>query len=171
MSVRQILALIEEHFSIQLLTRITKPFFTRLLLLSNTSSRIMGYNMSTIYHYLDDNQKKAEEERKKEEESHNKLLEKIKQQKKADVNFEGFNGKLSDLVDGIRSIPNYNNLKGYVREKILPKNPGISYQKLSIKAGIHKGVALVILHDLYNDKLEEELKEIEEKEDPYHSYS
>ncbi len=171
MSVRHLSALIEERFRFHLFTNITKPFFTRLLLLSNTRSRIVGYDMSTIYHYLDDNQKKAEDERKKEEESHNKLLEKIKQQKKADVNFEGFNGKLSDLVDGIRSIPNYNNLKGYVREKIIPKNPGISYQKLSIKAGIHKGVALVILHDLYNDKLEEELKEIDEKEDPYNGYS
>ena len=76
------------------------------------------------------------------------------------VNFDGFDGKLQELIEGIRSIPNYNNIKGYIRDIILPEDPDISYEKLSIKAGIKKGVVLVILYDLYNDTLEEELKDL-----------
>jgi len=127
--------------------------------------------MSTMFDYLDSSQKKIKEDRKKERELNEKLLEKIKKQKKVDVNFAGFDGRLSELVDGIRTIPNYQNIKSFIRDKILPENPGISYKKLSVKAGIHKGVALVILYDLYNDKLEEELKEIEEENGFSYNYS
>jgi len=127
--------------------------------------------MSTIFDYLESNQRKAEEEKKKVKKLEKELHDKIKKQKKADVNFTGFDGRLSDLVEGIRSIPNYHNIKSFIRDKILPENPGISYKKLSIRAGINKGVALVILHDLYNDKLEEELKEIEEENGFDYNYS
>ncbi|NPD89250.1 MAG: hypothetical protein HGN29_11040 [Asgard group archaeon] len=119
--------------------------------------------MSTMFDYLDSSQKKIKEDKKKEKELNEKLLEKIKKQKKVDVNFAGFDGRLSELVDGIRTIPNYQNIKSFIRDKILTEDPGISYKKLSVKAGVHKGVALVILYDLYNDKLEEELHEIEEE--------
>jgi hypothetical protein len=127
--------------------------------------------MSTIFDYLEINQKKAEEEKKKVKKLEKELHDKIKKQKKVEVNFTGFDGRLSDLVEGIRSIPNYQNIKSFIRDKILPENPGISYKKLSIKAGINKGVALVILHDLYNDKLEEELKEIEEENGIDYNYA
>ncbi|MHA2309192.1 MAG: hypothetical protein ACXABJ_07940 [Candidatus Heimdallarchaeaceae archaeon] len=127
--------------------------------------------MSTMFDYLDSSQKKIKEDKKKEKELNEKLLEKIKKQKKVDVNFAGFDGRLSELVDGIRTIPNYQNIKSFIRDKILTEDPGISYKKLSVKAGIHKGVALVILYDLYNDKLEEELKEIEEENGLSYNYS
>ncbi len=119
--------------------------------------------MSTLYDYLGDKEEKLAEEKRKEKEDLKNLREKIKKQKFQDVNFGGFDGKLGLLIDGIRKIPNYNNIKGYIREKILPENPGISYKKLSSKAGIHEGVALVILYDLYNDKQEADIEEIEEK--------
>jgi hypothetical protein len=124
-----------------------------------------------MFDYLDSSQKKIKEDKKKEKELNEKLLEKIKKQKKVDVNFAGFDGRLSELVDGIRTIPNYQNIKSFIRDKILTEDPGISYKKLSVKAGIHKGVALVILYDLYNDKLEEELKEIEEENGLSYNYS
>ncbi|MCG3227540.1 MAG: hypothetical protein H7645_11535 [Candidatus Heimdallarchaeota archaeon] len=127
--------------------------------------------MSTMFDYLDSSQKKIKEDKKKEKELNEKLLEKIKKQKKVDVNFAGFDGRLSELVDGIRTIPNYQNIKSFIRDKILTEDPGISYKKLSVKAGVHKGVALVILYDLYNDKLEEELKEIEEENGFSYDYS
>ncbi|MCE7739139.1 MAG: hypothetical protein KAU62_10225 [Candidatus Heimdallarchaeota archaeon] len=117
--------------------------------------------MTTLYDYIGDKDKKVEEERIKEEQSYNAVLTKIQRQKRSNVNFTGFEGRLSDLIDGIRTIPNYNNLKGYIREKVLPDNPEISYEKLSLQTGIHEGVALVILYDLYNDKLEEELKDLD----------
>ncbi|MCE7747595.1 MAG: hypothetical protein GPJ51_04315 [Candidatus Heimdallarchaeota archaeon] len=120
--------------------------------------------MTTLYDYIGEKDKKVEEERIKEEESRNEFLTKMEKQKRLSVNFTGFDGRLSDLVDGIRTIPNYNNLKGYVRENVLPDNPEISYEKLSFKTGIHEGVALVILYDLYNDKLEEELKDLDEED-------
>ena len=116
-----------------------------------------------MYDYIGEKDKHSEEERIKEEKSYNDVLAKIKKQKRLNVNFTGFDGKLSELIDGIRTIPNYNNLKGYVRENILPENPEITYQKLSTKTGIHEGVALVILYDLYNDKLEEELKDLDDE--------
>ncbi len=120
--------------------------------------------MTTLYDYIGDKDKKVEEERIKEEESHNDFLTKIRKQKRLNVNFTGFDGRLSDLINGIRTIANYNNLKGYVRENVLPDNPEISYEKLSIKTGIQEGVALVILYDLYNDKLEEELKDLNDED-------
>ncbi|MHA1398020.1 MAG: hypothetical protein ACTSSG_05415 [Candidatus Heimdallarchaeaceae archaeon] len=126
--------------------------------------------MNTLYDYVGDKTEKLKKTEELEAESYKKLVEKNKRLIKQNVNFEGFEGKLSELIDGIRQIPNYQNIKGYVREKILPKNPGISYKKLSVKAGVHEGVALVILYDLYNDKLEAELKELEEQ-DMYYNYS
>jgi hypothetical protein len=60
-----------------------------------------------MFDYLDSSQKKIKEDKKKEKELNEKLLEKIKKQKKVDVNFAGFDGRLSELVDGIRTIPNY----------------------------------------------------------------
>ena len=119
--------------------------------------------MNTLQNYLGDNGTKEEEEKRRSAETLKELQEKIKKQKFQDVNFNGFDGKLGILIDGIRKIPNYNNIKSYIREKILPDNPGISYKKLSIKAGIHEGVALVILYDLYNDKQEADIEEIEDK--------
>ncbi|MHA1223182.1 MAG: hypothetical protein ACTSP3_07990 [Candidatus Heimdallarchaeaceae archaeon] len=126
--------------------------------------------MNTLYDYVGDKTEKLKKTEELEAESYKKLVEENKRLIKQNVNFEGFEGKLSELIDGIRQIPNYQNIKGYVREKILPKNPGISYKKLSVKAGVHEGVALVILYDLYNDKLEAELKELEEQ-DMYYNYS
>ena len=124
--------------------------------------------MTTLHDYIGDNEKKLEEERKREEELHTELLEQIQRKQKQDINFTGFDGKLSELVDGIRTIPNYNNLKGYIREKILPKNPNINYKKLSVLAGLHQGVALVIMYDLYNDKLEAEFNDLEDPTLDYH---
>ncbi len=119
--------------------------------------------MNTLQNYLGDNGTKQEDEKRKSAETLKELKEKIKNQKIQDVNFNGFDGKLEILIDGIRKIPNYNNIKSYIREKILPKNPGISYKKLSIKAGVHEGIALVILYDLYNDKQEADIEQIEDK--------
>ncbi|MCK5304775.1 MAG: hypothetical protein KAJ72_05960 [Candidatus Heimdallarchaeota archaeon] len=124
--------------------------------------------MTTLHDYIGENEKKLEEESKREAELHNELLEQIQRKQKQDVNFTGFDGKLSELVDGIRTIPNYNNLKGYIREKILPENPNINYKKLSIIAGLHQGVALVIMYDLYNDKLEAEFNNLEDPSLDYH---
>lgn len=124
--------------------------------------------MTTLRDYIGENEKKLEEERKKEADKHTELLAQIQLEKKQEVNFTGFDGKLSELVDGIRSIPNYNNLKGYIREKILPKNPNIGYKKLSILAGLNLGVALVIMYDLYNDKLEAEYNELQDPSLDYH---
>ncbi|MHA1346186.1 MAG: hypothetical protein ACTSVO_10850 [Candidatus Heimdallarchaeaceae archaeon] len=124
--------------------------------------------MTTLHDYIGENEKKLEDERKREAELHTELLEQIQRNKKQEVNFTGFDGKLGELVDGIRTIPNYNNLKGYIREKILPKNPNISYKKLSVLAGLHQGVALVIMYDLYNDKLEAEFNELQDPSLDYH---
>jgi len=119
--------------------------------------------MNTLTNYIGDKEAEIKEEKRRSAETLKELQEKIKKQKIQDVNFNGFDGKLGILIDGIRKIPNYNNIKSYIREKILPTNPGMSYKKLSIKAGIHEGVALVILYDLYNDKQEADIEEIEEK--------
>lgn len=124
--------------------------------------------MTTLHDYIGENEKKLEDERKREAELHTELLEQIQRNTKQEVNFTGFDGKLGELVDGIRTIPNYNNLKGYIREKILPKNPNISYKKLSVLAGLHQGVALVIMYDLYNDKLEAEFNELQDPSLDYH---
>jgi len=124
--------------------------------------------LTTLHDYIGENEKKLEEESKREAELHNELLDQIQRKQKQDVNFTGFDGKLSELVDGIRTIPNYNNLKGYIREKILPENPNINYKKLSIIAGLHQGVALVIMYDLYNDKLEAEFNNLEDPSLDYH---
>ena len=124
--------------------------------------------MTTLHDYIGENEKKLEEERKREAEMHAELLEQIQRKQKQEVNFTGFDGKLSELVDGIRTIPNYNNLKGYIREKILPKHPNINYKKLSVLAGLHQGVALVIMYDLYNDKLEAEFNDLEDPSLDYH---
>ncbi|MBY9000181.1 MAG: hypothetical protein KGD64_04650 [Candidatus Heimdallarchaeota archaeon] len=124
--------------------------------------------MTTLHDYIGDNEKKLEEERRREEELHAEILQQIKREKRQDVNFTGFDGKLSELISGIRTIPNYNNLKGYIREKILPKNPDINYKKLSVLAGVHQGVALVIMYDLYNDKLEAELSDLQDPALDYH---
>jgi len=124
--------------------------------------------LTTLHDYIGENEKKLEDERKREAELHTELLEQIQRNKKQEVNFTGFDGKLGELVDGIRTIPNYNNLKGYIREKILPKNPNISYKKLSVLAGLHQGVALVIMYDLYNDKLEAEFNELQDPSLDYH---
>lgn len=94
-------------------------------------------------------------------EKEKKIREEAEKKKQLPINFTGFEGKLPLLIDGIREIPNYNVLKGYIREKIIPKHPNIDYEQLSIIAGIHPGVALVILYDLYMDKLESELRELE----------
>ncbi len=124
--------------------------------------------MTTLHDYIGENEKKLEAERKREAKLHNEILEQIQRQKKQDVNFTGFEGKLSELISGIRTIPNYGNLKGYIREKILPKNPNINYKKLSVLAGVHQGVALVILYDLYNDKLEAEFNDLQDPSLDYH---
>jgi len=118
--------------------------------------------LTTLRDYIGDNEKKLEEERKREAELHNELLEQIQRKQKQEVNFTGFDGKLSELVDGIRTIPNYNNMKGYIRENILPKHPNINYKKLSVLAGLHQGVALVIMYDLYTDKLEAEFNDLQD---------
>ncbi|MCE7740886.1 MAG: hypothetical protein GOP50_00380 [Candidatus Heimdallarchaeota archaeon] len=120
--------------------------------------------MNTLYNYIGDKDKSIEEELLKDEKEHEDILDKIKMQKRLNINFKGFEGKLQELIDGIRTIPNYNNLKGYVREKILPDDPEMSYKKLSVHTGIHQGVALVILYDLYTDKMEEDLKELEDED-------
>jgi hypothetical protein len=119
--------------------------------------------LNTLFNYIGEKETKIEKEVLEEENEYKKVLEKIKKQKRLNVNFNGFEGKLQELIDGIRTIPNYNNLKGYVREKILPDDPEMSYKKLSVQTGIHQGVALVILYDLYNDKLEEELKDLDDE--------
>lgn len=124
--------------------------------------------MTTLHDYIGENEKKLEEERKREVKLHEEILEQIQRKQKQEVNFTGFDGKLSELVDGIRTIPNYNNLKGYIREKILPKHPDINYKKLSVLAGLHQGVALVIMYDLYNDKLEAEFNDLEDPSLDYH---
>ncbi len=100
----------------------------------------------------------------KDEKEYKDVLDKIKKNKRLNVNFSGFEGKLQELIEGIRSIPNYNNLKGYVRENVLPDDPEMSYTRLSAQTGIQKGVALVILYDLYNDKQEEDLKELDDED-------
>ena len=72
--------------------------------------------MTTLHDYIGENEKKLEEERKREVKSHNELLEKIQLKQKQEVNFTGFDGKLSELIAGIRTIPNYNNIKSFIRE-------------------------------------------------------
>ena len=124
--------------------------------------------MTTLHDYIGDNEKKLEAERKRDVESHNELLEQIQRIQKQEVNFTGFEGKLSELIAGIRTIPNYNNIKSFIREKILPKNPNINYEKLSVIAGLNQGVALVIMYDLYNDKLEAEYNDLEDPSLDYH---
>jgi len=120
--------------------------------------------LNTLFNYIGDKDKSIEEEALRKEKEREDILDKIKVQKRLNINFNGFEGKLQELIDGIKTIPNYNNLKGYVREKVLPDEPEMSYKKLSVQTGIHQGVALVILYDLYNDKQEEDLKELDDED-------
>jgi len=123
--------------------------------------------MPDLLDFLEDKKKKLEEERKKRKAERERLLKEIQEKKLIPINFPGFDGKIDLLIDGIRNLPNYNTLKGYIRENVLPKHPGIDYQELSVITGVHPGVALVILYDLYNEQLEEELKQIEMEEYPF----
>lgn len=113
--------------------------------------------------YFDpDWEKKIKQRIKEEKERDKKLRESVAKMRKQEVNFPGFDGKMEELIDGIRTIPNYQLVKGYIREKILPNNPHITYRELALNTNVHPGVALVIMYDLYNDKLEQELTEMEE---------
>ncbi len=120
--------------------------------------------MNTLFNYIGETEKKVKNKEAEDQKELKELVDQMKKNKRLNVNFVGFEGKLQDLIDGIRSIPNYQNLKGYVREIILPENPEMSYEKLSLQTGINKGVALVILYDLYNDKLEEDLKQLDDED-------
>ena len=139
----------------------TNCLFTYRQFIFNELGTRFGVFMTSLIDYLGSKKEEVEEVLKKQEESRKQLLDEERKNTLQNINFEGFEGKLDLLVDGIRKIPNYNNLKGYIRQNILPKNPGIDYKNLSSLAGVHKGVALVILYDLYNDKLEAELKSID----------
>jgi hypothetical protein len=121
-----------------------------------------------LFNYIGEKENSIDEEILLEEKAEEEVRSKIKKLKRLNVNFGGFEGKLQELIDGIRSIPNYNGLKGYVREEILSKDPEMSYTTLSAQAGIHKGVALVILYDLYNDRMEEELKDLNDDDLDFH---
>jgi len=120
--------------------------------------------LNTLFNYIGETEKKVKNKEAEDQKELKELVDQMKKNKRLNVNFVGFEGKLQDLIDGIRSIPNYQNLKGYVREIILPENPEMSYEKLSLQTGINKGVALVILYDLYNDKLEEDLKQLDDED-------
>lgn len=120
--------------------------------------------MNTLFNYIGETEKKAKNDEAEDQTELKELVNQMKKNKRLNVNFVGFEGKLQELIDGIRSIPNYQNLKGYVREIVLPKNPEMSYEQLSLQTGIKKGVLLVILYDLYNDKLEEELKQLDDED-------
>jgi len=120
--------------------------------------------MPDLLDILEVKKKKLEEERKKRKAEREKLLKEVRERKLLPINFPGFEGKIDLLIDGIRNLPNYNTLKGYIRENVIPEHPNIDYQELSVLTGVHPGVALVILYDLFNDQMEEELKQIEKEE-------
>lgn len=63
------------------------------------------------------------------------------------------------LVEVVRSLPLYPQHKAYVRDRILPRNPGITPEELSKRLGIPLGEAMVILSELRLswDEVEEEL--------------
>lgn len=65
------------------------------------------------------------------------------------------------LVDTVKSMSLYPVHKSYVREKIIPNEPFISAEELSVRLGIPLGEALVILDELrmYAADFEEELKD------------
>ncbi|MHA1865348.1 MAG: hypothetical protein ACTSVB_04910 [Candidatus Heimdallarchaeaceae archaeon] len=120
--------------------------------------------MVDLTHFIDEDRgRKVRELRKKREEEKRKFREKIKQYKLNRVNFPGFQGKINDLIDAVRSVANYANLKGYVQTNIIPDNPGIDYRELSVLIGSPPGVALVILHDLYHENEEAQLRELEKE--------
>jgi len=52
------------------------------------------------------------------------------------------------LKQTVQSLPLYPTHKSYVREKILPQEPLISYEQLSARLGIPTGEAMVILSEL-----------------------
>ncbi|MHA1302775.1 MAG: hypothetical protein ACTSQE_01100 [Candidatus Heimdallarchaeaceae archaeon] len=120
--------------------------------------------MADLLDFLDgEREKKIIEARKRKEEAKKRVQEEIRRNKLQTINFPGFDGKINELIEAVRTIANYQNLKGFIRSNLLPKHPGIDYRELSILAGVHPGVALVILYDLYLDKQEQELKELEEQ--------
>lgn len=120
--------------------------------------------MVDLSHFIDEeSQKKIIELRKKKEEETRRFRERIKQYKLNEVNFPGFEGRINELIDAVRSVANYANLKGYVQANIIPKNPGIDYKELSVLIGAPPGVALVILHDLYHEAEEAQLRELEKQ--------
>ena len=63
------------------------------------------------------------------------------------------------LTEVAKSLPLYPEHKAYVRDKILPENPGIKPEELSKRLGIPLGEAMVILSELRVswDEVEEEL--------------
>lgn len=52
------------------------------------------------------------------------------------------------LVETARSIPTYNNHKGYVRDILIHEKPDITPEELSAYIGISLGEALIILYEL-----------------------
>ncbi len=52
-----------------------------------------------------------------------------------------------ELIETIRKIPGYSNRLVYVKEHVLPKNPNISKEELSILLAITVGEAAVLLFD------------------------
>jgi len=56
------------------------------------------------------------------------------------------------LIETVHSLVMYPNHKAYTREAILNEKPGITPSELAVRLKIPLGEALVILHELANER-------------------
>ncbi|GBC68843.1 hypothetical protein HRbin01_00529 [archaeon HR01] len=69
------------------------------------------------------------------------------------------------LVETVKALPLYHAHKAFVRDRILPENPSISPEELSLKLSIPLGEAMVILSEVRMTG-EEVLEELSKAEEP-----
>lgn len=56
------------------------------------------------------------------------------------------------LVETVHSLISYPHHKSYVRDVVLHENPDISSRELAMSLGISHGEAMVLLHELKQEK-------------------
>ena len=58
------------------------------------------------------------------------------------------------LVETVHAMPMYAAHKAYVRDSLILETPDISFEELSIQLDITLGEAMVILHEIEQEKLQ-----------------
>lgn len=59
------------------------------------------------------------------------------------------------LVETVHTLVMYTSHKAYIRDTMIPENPDITATELAVKLDISNGEAIVILHELAEDKKSE----------------